>query len=258
MQKKVFFDTSRGSRLCGLLTLPDSGEAESIVVTAAGYPGGNKENSTYEALEPILVQKGFAMLRFDYTGRGESSGEFSDLDLSRGIDDLHGALDFVKAEGFSSICLSGNSYGGCAAIHAAASRDDLVGLSLIAPVFNYYDRYVEVMSAKEIQDWKEKGYREYNSTIMGLVQIPYAFFEDTKNWDGYKDIEQVKIPTQVVIGSNDAYISPHLIEKARPHFKSNTEFMILEGSTHYFQDAYWEQMVQATVDFIEKILLSNE
>jgi putative redox protein len=66
-----------------------------------------------------LIQRGIAVLRFDFTGLGESEGEFVATDFSSNIGDLVAAADFLRQEREAPRLLIGHSIGGCAALTAA-------------------------------------------------------------------------------------------------------------------------------------------
>jgi len=66
-----------------------------------------------------LADRGFAVLRFDFTGLGESDGEFSGTNFSSNVADLVKAAEFMAAEHGAPSLLIGHSLGGAAAIVAA-------------------------------------------------------------------------------------------------------------------------------------------
>ncbi len=66
-----------------------------------------------------LVERGIAVLRFDFTGIGESAGEFAATDFHTNLDDLVAAADFLRREREAPRLLVGHSLGGCAVIAAA-------------------------------------------------------------------------------------------------------------------------------------------
>ena len=59
------------------------------------------------------------MLRFDFTGLGESEGDFSDTNFSSNVDDLIVAADFLQSNYRAPEILIGHSFGGAAVLQAA-------------------------------------------------------------------------------------------------------------------------------------------
>jgi len=66
-----------------------------------------------------LVRKGFAVLRFDFTGLGQSEGKFPDTNFSTNVSDLVAAAEYMAAEHEAPDILVGHSLGGTAVLAAA-------------------------------------------------------------------------------------------------------------------------------------------
>ncbi len=67
-----------------------------------------------------LVERGFAVLRFDFTGLGMSDGEFANTNFSSNVADLVQAANFLRSELAAPALLIGHSLGGAAVLAAAA------------------------------------------------------------------------------------------------------------------------------------------
>jgi len=87
------------------------------------------------ALDSFAAQRGLAMLRFDYSGTGASSGRFEDGTLERWLDEALAVLDTLSD---GPLVLVGSSMGGWIALHLALRRPErvaaLVGIAA-APDF---------------------------------------------------------------------------------------------------------------------------
>ncbi|MCX8018698.1 MAG: lysophospholipase, partial [Rhodocyclaceae bacterium] len=67
-----------------------------------------------------LARRGIAVLRFDFTGLGESAGDFADTDFTSNVQDLLAAARKLKQDFSPPSLLIGHSLGGAAAIAAAS------------------------------------------------------------------------------------------------------------------------------------------
>jgi len=67
-----------------------------------------------------LTAAGIAVLRFDFTGLGQSDGDFANTNFSSNIQDLVAAARYMEAEHVAPDLLIGHSLGGAAVIAAAA------------------------------------------------------------------------------------------------------------------------------------------
>ncbi len=66
-----------------------------------------------------LADAGYAALRFDFTGIGDSGGDFREKTVSANVSDLTRAAASLITEGFGPCAMIGHSLGGAAAILAA-------------------------------------------------------------------------------------------------------------------------------------------
>lgn len=58
-----------------------------------------------------MIENGISCYRFDFTGHGDSSKEFSEFCISVGIKDLETAIEYVEELGFEKIVVLGASFG---------------------------------------------------------------------------------------------------------------------------------------------------
>lgn len=70
-------------------------------------------------ISAALVERGFAVLRFDFTGLGMSEGEFANTNFSSNVADLVKAADYLRVEYAAPTLLIGHSLGGAAVLAAA-------------------------------------------------------------------------------------------------------------------------------------------
>lgn len=76
-------------------------------------------------ISTALAGRGFAVLSFDFTGLGDSEGDFAETNFSGEVDDLVCAAEFLKANYESPTMIVGHSLGGAASILAASRLDEI-------------------------------------------------------------------------------------------------------------------------------------
>jgi hypothetical protein len=120
-------------RLQALLESPRTGEPAGAAVVCHPHPehGGTLQNKVVHTLARAFLAKGFAALRFNFRGVGESDGAFDE-----GEGEVQDALAAVRMMneryGGRKLWLAGFSFGAAIAIRAAAeSHAD--GLVSVAP-----------------------------------------------------------------------------------------------------------------------------
>ena len=79
-----------------------------------------------------LAERGIAVLRFDFTGIGESEGDFAETDFSSNLEDLIAAADFLRSEREAPRLLIGHSLGGAAVLCAAPRIPEVSAVATIA------------------------------------------------------------------------------------------------------------------------------
>jgi putative redox protein len=131
IQRLLFESATTGARLAARLDSPDDGEPSVYGLFAHCFTC----NKNYKAMAHIsrtLAESGIAVLRFDFTGLGESEGDFADTNFSSNVADLIAAAEFLKDEFEAPKILIGHSLGGAAVLQATAHIPSSVAVVTIA------------------------------------------------------------------------------------------------------------------------------
>ncbi|MFT7221324.1 MAG: alpha/beta superfamily hydrolase [Candidatus Azotimanducaceae bacterium] len=91
---KVEFQGASGELLAGLLEYPKQ-KATQTVVFAHCFSCG-KDIAAASRISRALVAKGLAVLRFDFTGLGNSDGDFGNTNFTSNVRDLVRAADYLR------------------------------------------------------------------------------------------------------------------------------------------------------------------
>jgi len=117
--KNLEFKNREGHTLSARLDLPVDGQAMAYALFAHCFTC-SKNIKAIAHISRALTREGLAVLRFDFTGLGESEGDFSETNFSSNVDDLIVAADFLKSNYRAPEILIGHSFGGAAVVQAAA------------------------------------------------------------------------------------------------------------------------------------------
>lgn len=128
--RKVQFKNREGHELVGRLELPIDGQPHNFVLFAHCFTC-SKNLIAVRNISAAMVSRGFGVLRFDFTGLGESEGEFSQTSFSGNVEDLIDAAEFLKITYKSPSLIIGHSLGGSAAIFAAANIGSVRAIATI-------------------------------------------------------------------------------------------------------------------------------
>jgi len=133
-RKRFTFENRQGHELSGSLEMPDDGEADAIAVFAHCFTCG-KDIRSANTIAQALTRAGIGVLRFDFTGLGDSEGDFANTNFSSNVQDLEDAIDRLSEQVATPRLLIGHSLGGAAALVAAANRDCIEAVVTIAAPF---------------------------------------------------------------------------------------------------------------------------
>jgi pimeloyl-ACP methyl ester carboxylesterase len=113
-------------------------------------PFGPEYTSSHRALRQLgirLARAGFHLLRFDYRGSGDSSGDGEEVELDSLTADAGCAIEFLKdMAGLSKVALVGLRLGASVAALVASGRRDVERLVLWEPVISG-ERYLDELWA---------------------------------------------------------------------------------------------------------------
>jgi putative redox protein len=116
--QKLFIKNTTGDKLGARLDLPGEREAIAYALFAHCFTC-TKNLKAIGHISQALTRQGIAVLRFDFTGLGESEGDFADTNFSSNVADLIAVADFLKTEFEAPKILVGHSLGGAAVLQAA-------------------------------------------------------------------------------------------------------------------------------------------
>lgn len=133
--KKINFINKKGINLSGNLELPDVGKAHNIAIFAHCFTC-NKNLKAVRHISKALQRKGFGVLSFDFTGLGDSEGEFINSNFSSNLDDLRAAADYLAEQYSAPTILIGHSLGGAAVLAVAQYIDSIKAIATIGAPFS--------------------------------------------------------------------------------------------------------------------------
>lgn len=148
--KKVDFTNSNNEKIGARLDSPD-GETKAYALFAHCFTC-HKNLNAVRNISKALTSAGIAVLRFDFTGLGESEGDFADTNFSSNVEDLISAAEFLADEFESPKLLIGHSLGGAAVLMAGSRLPDVNAIVTIgAPCDPEHVTHMLQCSIEEIE-----------------------------------------------------------------------------------------------------------
>jgi putative redox protein len=149
----VNFPNADGEQLAGILDTP-AGEIRACALFAHCFTC-TKNIRAAARISEALVAHGIAVLRFDFTGLGESEGEFGASGFSTNVEDLIAAADYLQRDWQAPTLLIGHSLGGTAVLMAADKIPSALAVATLgAPA---YAAHVAQHFGESVDEIRERG-----------------------------------------------------------------------------------------------------
>lgn len=225
--ERLYFTGAFGDRLAARLERPAA--AVRAYVLFAHCFTCSKDLKAVRRISAGLAARGFAVLRFDFTGLGESEGDFADTNFSSNLDDLVAAAEFLEREYEAPQLIIGHSLGGAAALAVADRLPELRAVATIgAPSDTEHLRKTLERHAPNI---KEEGAATID--LAGRrIRVKEQLLEDLSEHGIEDAIGRMRVPLMVLHSPTDDTVG---IDHARRIFeaaKHPKSFVAIDGADH--------------------------
>lgn len=226
--EKLIFTNKDGLKLAGKLDLPIDRKPQACAIFAHCFTC----SSSLQAVRNIslaLTQEGFGVFRFDFTGLGQSEGEFADTNFSSNVDDLLSAADHLVENFDAPQVLVGHSLGGAAVLMAGLKIPSVKAVVTIgAPAEPVHVAHLLKEGEEEIQSQGQATVDIGGRPFL----IKRQFIEDLKKAASEHHIGKLKKALLVMHSPQDRIVNiknAEIIYKAAMHPKS---YISLDGADH--------------------------
>ena len=135
MEESVTF-FSEGLKIEGLLNLSPNDRKASVITHPHPLYGGDMYNAIVESVTKICRKNGYATLRFNFRGTGNSNGDRKPSDYSRWKtmqQDVLSAIHFIKEKGIDAVSLAGYSFGAWVNAHTNFEANSVQKMLMVSP-----------------------------------------------------------------------------------------------------------------------------
>lgn len=226
--QKIRFENAEGKELAARLEMPAHQHPHTFALFAHCFTC-NKNLTAVRNISRELTMKGFAVLRFDFTGLGESEGDFADTNFSSNVEDLIAAARYLEQHHQKPALLIGHSLGGAAVIRAAHKLPAVQAVATIGAPFS--PEHVNHLLEEGEADIKKAGKATVN--IGGRpFTIKQQFLEDIRSQNQQEKIAKLNRSLLLLHSPQDLTVqienAANIYRTAR-HPKS---FISLDGADH--------------------------
>ena len=251
---KEFYITNDGIRLHAKLDMPEGKEKCPLVIIFHGFTGYMEERHII-AVQEAVNEIGFASLRIDNYGHGESEGEFRDHTLYKWVTCGLAVIDYARNLDFvTDLYLTGHSQGGLLTMLLAGMRpDDFKAILPLSPAW---------MIPEKAREGEVLGVTFDPVHIPEEIQMPGEMTNGPAALGGnyirvaqtiHVEDEIVRYPGPVLIvhGDADEAVPVEYAYKADELYK-NCKLVIVPGDTHCY-DNHLEMVTDAVKEFLKEM-----
>jgi len=225
---KVEFRNKEDQLLSGRLEMPVDRHPHNYVLFAHCFTC-TKNLSAVRNISKALTSKGFAVLRFDFTGLGESEGDFADTNFSGNVEDLVAASNYLSENYEAPSLLIGHSLGGAAVIFAAKEIPSVHAIATMGAPANPV--HVKHLLKSGIAEIKETGQAVVHLSGRDFT-IKKQFLDDLETKSLPETAKALRKPLLIMHSPQDDTVGIKNAEEiyvAAHHPKS---FVSLDGADH--------------------------
>ena len=238
--------TDDGIRLSAELEEPAE-KTDRAVILLHGFTSAKDRTHNLQAAQ-AMRDAGFATLRMDLYGHGESGGLFEKHTLYKWISNTMTAIDFIRKEGYREVWLSGHSQGGLtAALAAGMETDRIAGLILRAPAFMIPEcaRKGSMLGVSFDPD----RIPDRVKVIKGL-ELEGNYIRVAQTIHPEEAVTRFRGPVLILHGDLDDTVPPADSEKAAKLY-ANAKLVVIRGETHHF-DVCPDEMQEQIRNWLRK------
>jgi putative redox protein len=243
MEQAIQFVNPVGEGLAGTLHQPDSAPIGAVV---AGHCFTcSRHTGVLRRISKDLCDAGFMVLRFDFSGNGQSQGEFQHSTWSKQVQEMEAAVAWMQNQGIGWIGLAGHSLGAAIALLTARRLPRVAAVCRVAGRVST-TRPMHFLTSNQQQHLAQSGQVAFTSRGRQLT-LKREFFDDAERYDLVAATRALSIPLLVVHGDRDDIIpvsEAHLAKKANPEW---VELSIVVGGDHMLSRPEDQQQVGRTV-----------
>ncbi len=241
---KVEFKNNQGEFLAGLLETPESNMQAMRYAIFAHCFTCSKDVAAASRISRSLAAKGIAVFRFDFTGLGNSDGDFANTNFSSNVDDLLAAAKMLEEEYQAPSLLIGHSLGGAAVLSAA---DQLPKVKAIATIGSPATAdHVQHLFLNAVPELEEKGEARVK---IGLQEfnIKKQLLDDLSKNASAEHIGNLRRPILIFHSPIDSIVSIDEAAKIYTAAKHPKSFISLDSADHLLSNRQDSEYVGLTL-----------
>lgn len=224
--EKVSFKNNQGDTIDARFERPE--KINSVAIFAHCFTC-SKDIHAAARISRALTDAGIAVLRFDFTGLGNSDGDFANTNFTSNVADLVSAYNYLSENVEAPEILIGHSLGGAAVLSAASS---MPAIKLVTTIGAPSDvAHLEKLLKNSIIEIESSGQSEV-SLAGRTFTIKKQFLDDVRSTSLHDKIRGLKASLLIFHAPGDQTVE---FENAQIIYKTASQpksLISLEGASH--------------------------
>ena len=227
-QKRIKIVNNEDLELAAFLRLPPDENIAAMAIFAHCFTC-TKNLNAIKNISHALTSHKIGVLSFDFTGLGESEGEFSETNFSSNISDLIAVAEYLEGHHQAPQLLIGHSLGGAAVIQAASKIKSVRAVATIgAPADAQHVAHLFKPNLNEIQSEGEA-----QVSIGGRpFTIKQQFLQDLSNNPAEQQLRNLNQALLIMHSPQDKIVSIDNAATMYHHARHPKSFITLDGADH--------------------------
>lgn len=229
-ETRIEIQNKQNEKLIGIETKPDKKQVKyPTVILVHGFGVNKSESGMFDELAKHLAEDGIVSYRFDFSGLGESQGDYLETSLTKLKEDLDSVLNFVKSKPYldqNKIGIHAQSLGTSTTI---ALHPEIKTIILTGAVAHPKDRLITSFG----NGYNPEGISErYSESTQRLIKVNPKFWKDFDNYNLPELIKQIHCPILFIHGSLDDKVPQTEMEELFQNANEPKQKVLLEGADH--------------------------
>jgi len=227
-------------KLDNLIGLVDNPDQKKAIILVHGFAVDKDDCGIFSGFAKTI--KDFAVYRFDFTGCGQSEGDFSKSTLTSHVEDLRKIVAYVK-ERHDWVAIWGQSFG---TVNTITLNPDVDKIVLTGAFYQPLEIFTEFFG----EGFNPEGISIRKRSSGNDTKVEPTFWSDLKKYDILEIAKKIEVPTFLIHGAEDQYI-PVVQSERLFEVMPNRKIMIIGGMDHGLEPGT-DQVYRIIKEFLKK------
>ncbi len=234
--------------------LPEQSKKEyPVILMLHGFTGNHIEPSfLFPRFSKEAAKLGFATVRFDFKGSGNSDGEFYEMTSETELNDAQEILNSIIADSRfdkNNIFVLGLSMGGTVALRLIGRNPKKFKGCILWSAASYNKE----LFARSFEEKKNVMLKTEHGYDLGGIEVGERFIAEITSYSAIDEASTFPGPYLLVHGENDQTVPLSMSKKAKENLK-NVTLVTIPNADHTYRSVIWsKKLFSTTLNFLKNL-----